>query len=56
MQLLENWRDVVTAWCEGSYPGSDVLYSLELLQVFEGKSSKKRISVIQPGHDESVHK
>ena len=33
MQLLENWRDVVTAWCEGNYPGSDVLYSLELLQV-----------------------
>ena len=31
MQLLENWRDVVTAWCEGNYPGSDVLYSLELL-------------------------
>ena len=24
MQLLENWRDVVTAWCEGHYPGSDV--------------------------------
>ena len=39
VQLLENWCDVVTAWCEGNYPGSDVLYSLELLKVFEGKSS-----------------
>ena len=39
VQLLENWCDVVTAWCEGNYPGSDVLYSLELFQVFEGKSS-----------------
>ena len=29
----------ITAWCEGNYPGSDVLYSLELLQVFAGKSS-----------------
>ena len=35
MQLPENWCDVVTAWCEGDYPGSDVLYSLELFQVFE---------------------
>ncbi len=24
VQLLENWCDVVTAWCEGNYPGSDV--------------------------------
>ena len=39
VQLLENWCDVVTAWCGGNYPGSDVLYSLEFLQVFEGKSS-----------------
>ena len=39
VQLLENWCDVVTTWCEGNYPGSDVLYSLELFQVFEGKSS-----------------
>ena len=38
VQLLENWCDLVTAWCEGNYPGSDVLYSLELFQVFEGKS------------------
>ena len=30
VQLFENWCDVVTAWCEGNYPGSDVLYSLEL--------------------------
>ena len=50
--LSDNWCDVVTAW----YPGSDVLYSLELFQVFERKSSQKRISVIDPGHDESVHK
>ena len=27
--LSENWCDVVTAWCEGNYPGNDVLYSLE---------------------------
>ena len=39
VQLLENWCDVVTAWCDGNYPGSDVLYQLELLQVFEGKSN-----------------
>ena len=39
VQLLENGCDVVSAWCEGNYPCSDVLYSLELLQVFEGKSS-----------------
>ena len=38
MQLLENWCDVVTAWCEGNYLGSDVLYSLELFQVFEGNT------------------
>ena len=38
VQLLENGCDVVSAWCEGNYPCSDVLYSLELLQVFEGKS------------------
>ena len=24
VQLPENWCDVVTAWCEGNYPGSDV--------------------------------
>ena len=35
VQLLQNWCDVVTSWCEGNYPGSDVLYSLELFQVFE---------------------
>ena len=39
VRLRENWCDVVTEWCEGNYPGSDVLYSLELIQVFEGKSS-----------------
>ena len=39
LQLPENWCDAVTAWCEGDYPGSDVLYSLELSQVFEWKSS-----------------
>ena len=40
VQLLENWCDVVAAWCEGNYPGSDVLIRWSFFKCSRGSPAR----------------